>query len=356
MEHNDFVETLKKYRETLWPIIEKKIIDLTKFPDYCQVNYKYKKEVDFHLEIVSDYPRRMGKYLRPSLLLLTCQGMGGKIKNAINTAAAMQISEDWILNHDDIEDDSNNRRGSPSLHKIYGNELAINAGDALHMIMWKVLIDNFKILDLKLATKISEEFYTMMSRTVLGQEIELKWSKENRFDLSDEDNFLILESKTGYYTIAGPMRLGAIIAGASKKELEIIYRFGVLLGRSFQIVDDLLDLTSDFAGLKSGKGNDIYENKRTLMLLHLCRMVKGEDEKKLTKILNKKREEKNDKDITWVIESMKKYGSLDYGKERAEKFAKEAKAIFEKEMKFIDREPYRSQIMAGIDFIVKRDH
>lgn len=355
MKSQDFLNTLKSYQDLLWPIIEKKIGEMNSFPEYCRLNKKYQKELDFHLKIVSDYPRRKGKYLRPSLLLLTAEGMGAKREKAMITASAMQISEDWILNHDDIEDGSPDRRGMPALYKIYGTELAINAGDALHMIMWHVLMENFSVLEKELAIKVANEFYVMMNRTVLGQEIEIKWSRENRYDLSDEDNFLILESKTGYYTIAGPMRLGGIIAGASDKQLDAMYRFGVLLGRSFQIIDDLLDLTSDFAGLKKIKGNDIYENKRTLMLLDLFRKAQSADKEKLIKILDKEKNKTED-EVAYVIELMNKYGSLDYGKHMASKFAIEAKEIFNKELGFINKEPYRSQIESGIDFIVNRDH
>lgn len=355
MKNQDFINTLKNYQNLLWPIIEKKIGEMNSFPEYCQLDKKYQKELDFHLKIVGDYPERKGKYLRPSLLLLTAEGMGARREKAMITAAAMQISEDWILNHDDIEDDSESRRGKPALHKIYGNELAINAGDALHIIMWKVLFDNFSTLNKELAMKIIEEFYTMLSRTVLGQEIELKWTRDKRFDLSYEDNLMILESKTGYYSIAGPMRLGAIIAGASQKQLESIYRFGVLLGRSFQIIDDLLDLTSDFSGQKK-RGNDIYENKRTLMLLHLIKTSNGIDKKLISEILEKKREEKREKDVEIMVDLMRKYGSLDYGKKMADEYAKKAKIIFEKELGFIKIEPYRNQIKTGIDFIVNRDH
>lgn len=355
MEEQNFVNSLKKCQEIVWPVIEKKINTLNDFPEYCQVNKKYQKELDFHLEIVGDYPRRKGKYFRPTLLLLTALGMGTEEKDCLNTAAAMQISEDWILNHDDIEDDSPERRGQAALHKKYGMELAMNAGDALHIVMWQVLMDNFPILGEKKSLEIINEFEIMLNRTVLGQEIEMKWVREKGFDLSDEDNFLILESKTGYYTIAGPMRLGAILAGASKEELDKIYHFGVILGRSFQIIDDLLDLTSDFAGLKK-RGNDIYENKRTIMLLHLYREAKGVDKEKLIEILNKKREEKNESDVDYIVKLMEKYGSLKYGFKLAEKFTEEAKNIFHKELTFIKKEPYRSQIEAGIDFVAKRDH
>lgn len=355
MPNKNFESILKSYREILWPIIEKKIINSCEYPKYCQLDCIYQRELDFHLKVVSDYPRRQGKYLRPTLLLLTTQAMGVEKEKAILTAVAMQISEDWILNHDDIEDNSESRRGLRALHKIYGNELALNAGDALHMIMWKVLFENFLVLNKELAIKIADEFYIMMSRTLLGQGVELKWTRDKRFDLSYDDNFMILESKTGYYTIAGPMRLGAIIANASDKELEAIYHFGVILGRSFQIVDDLLDLTSDFAGLKK-KGNDIYENKRTIMLLHLIKMSDKVDKKLIKKILDKKREEKTEKDINNIVELMNKYGSLDFGRRMAEKYAKEAKIIFENELGFIERQPYRNQIMMAIDFIVKRKY
>jgi len=71
----------------------------------------------------------------------------------------MQTSEDWILNHDDFEDNSLERRGKPCLHRIYGPELAVNAGDALQVIMWKMLWDNNRVVGEKKAQKIAEEFY-----------------------------------------------------------------------------------------------------------------------------------------------------------------------------------------------------
>ena len=94
MEKNNFSNTLKKYQEWLWPTIEKEIMSTKDYPSYCRLNTKYQKEVDFHLDMVSDYPKRKGKYLRPTLLLLTAEAMGVKKSLARETAAAMQISED----------------------------------------------------------------------------------------------------------------------------------------------------------------------------------------------------------------------------------------------------------------------
>lgn len=356
MTKPDAVEILTKYKNILWPEIEKYLNSVKDFPDFCKIAPKYQSLIDYHFKMVSDYPQRKGKYLRPILVLLTAQSMGFDLQKSLPTASAMQLSEDWLLNHDDIEDHSLDRRGLPTLHRIYGVELAMNAGDALHVLMWHVLSQNFSILDIKITERIYQEFFSMINRTVFGQGTELKWSVENRFDLSEEDNFLILESKTGYYTIAGPMRLGAILAGASEDQLNSIYRFGVLLGRSFQIVDDLLDLTSDFAGQKKQKGNDIYEGKRTIMLIHLLNNASPDDLTKLKEILLKAGDKKSPEEVAWVIQKMEDYKSLDHGRSLAKTFAAEAQIIFDKELTFLNKEPFRSELQSIFDFILTRTH
>lgn len=356
MDKNNFLEALLETKKIVWPVIEKYLEDFTNFPEFCKVPKKYDSLVEFHKDLVSDYPKRKGKYLRPTLIMLVAQAMGISSDLAVNTAAAMQTSEDWILNHDDIEDDSLERRGLPSLHRIYGKELAINGGDALQILMWRILFQNFSLLGMEKGQKIFDEFCLILDRTILGQTVEIKWTQENKKNLTEDDIFFILESKTGFYTIAGPMRLGAILAGANSDQLEKIYKFGVLLGRSFQIIDDLLDLTSDFAGLKKQQGNDIFEGKKTLMLIHLYQNISASEKQKLEEIMTKTRDQKTPQEVGWVIDSMKKYSSLDYCKSKALEFAAQAKEIFETELTFLNREPYRSQLLEMIDFITTRDH
>ena len=352
----DAIEILTNYKNILWPEIEKHLDLIKNYPTFCKINPKYQPLLNLHFQMVSDYPQRKGKYLRPTLLMLTAQSLGVDLKNILFTAESMQISEDWILGHDDIEDQSDERRGQPAIQKIYGNELALNAGDALHILMWQILSKNYSILDPIIAQKIEDEFFLMLNRTILGQTIEIKWAQDNRFNLTEEDILLILESKTGYYTIAGPMRLGAILAGATDQQLESIYKFGILLGRSFQIIDDLLDLTSDFAGQKKQQGNDIYEGKRTIMLIHLLNNSSSEDLIKLKSILSKTRVNKTEDEVAWVISKMTKYGSLDYGRSLAKKYAQEAQQIFDNELKFLSEKPFRSQLQSIFDFILTRNH
>ena len=356
MTKTNALDILTKYKSLIWPEIATHLNLIKDYPSFCQINSKYQSLLDLHFEMVSDYPARQGKYLRPTLLMLTAQSMGVDLKDTIYTAESMQISEDWILNHDDIEDKSEKRRGLPAIQVKYGPELALNAGDALHILMWQVLSKNYSILDKDIAQLIENEFFTMLNRTILGQTIEIKWTQDNRFDLTQEDVLLIMESKTGYYTIAGPMRLGAILAGASTSQLESIYKFGLMLGRSFQIVDDLLDLTSDFAGQKTQQGNDIYEGKRTIMLIHLLNNANSSDLSILKEILSKTRNQKTFTDIQFVIDKMKQYGSLDYGRKLAKDYAQQAQTIFDKELTFLSKQPFRSELQSIFDFIITRDH
>lgn len=349
MTNIDFISILSQYKEQLYPVIKQYVDDITHLPKYCSIPQKYTDIIDFHHQMVSDYPSRKGKYLRPSLVFLTAQSMGGSVKSATLPAAAMQVSEEWILIHDDFEDNSLERRGQPALHRIFGSELAVNAGDSLQVVMWRIILDIGR-------PDISDEFYRLLVRTTLGQTIDIKWTQNNILDLTDEDVLLILESKTGYYTIAGPMRLGAITANANEQQLDLIYQFGKQLGYAFQITDDILDLTSDFSGLKKQQFNDIYEGKRTIMLAHLWRSASSTDRKSIYRIMQKTRSHKTAPDVATIIRLMEKYQSIQYARQLAISFATSAKKIFDTKMDFIKVEPYRSQIKLAIDFIINRDH
>lgn len=350
-----FEEVLAKTRKLVWPVVDSYLKD-PKFPSAFAIPSKYKALQKLSWKIIREYPQRKGKYGRAALVLLTAGALGGSVKEAINTAAAMQMSEDWLLIHDDFEDDSEKRRGGPTLHRMYGEGLAVNAGDFLHALMWKILFDNRKILGMDKTFLIMEEFYRMLVRTCHGQAVEIVWTKENKAGLTDKDWFFIADGKTSYYTIATPMRLGAIIAGATKTQLEVLADFGKVLGRCFQLVDDLLDVTGDFRGLKKQTGNDIYEGKRTLILGHLLRVSKKETHEKILQILAKKRDQKTSSEVNWIIGKMHDQGSISYARSVAKKLQNQARKMFESELVFLSKEPFRSQLLSGISFMLERDY
>jgi len=352
----NFIDVLKEKKALVWPEINNYLDKLLDFPIYCQVPEHYSNLKRFHQQITADYCFRQGKYFRPSLILLTTAAMGYPEKKAVKTAAAMEICQNWILNHDDIEDNSQQRRGKPCLHRQIGAELAVNAGDALHILMWKVLKDNVEVVGESIGLKIIEEFYRMLSRTAFGQTVEIKWNRDNKADLTIDDILLVLESKTGYYTMAGPMRLGAILAGANNDQLSKIYEFGKLIGYGFQIKDDLLDLTSDFQGRKKQQGNDIYEGKRTIMLVHLLGSIDKKGQAKLISLLDKSRNEKTKSEVGWVIRKMNEFGSIDYARKMMEKFIDQADKYFDKELTFLNQQPARSQLKAFINLQKSRQY
>jgi geranylgeranyl diphosphate synthase type II len=347
-------EILTKYRKLIWPEVEKYLAS-PKFPKAFEIPQKYKKMEDFYWQIVSEYPRRKGKYIRPTLVILAALAMGSTLKKTKKVAAAMQISEEWLLIHDDLEDDSPKRRGLPSLHKKYSLPIAVNAGDVLHNIMWKALFENRKILGEDKTFKILEEFNTQLFRTTLGQMTEIVWREQGKKQFNDSDWYFIADGKTSYYTIACPMRLGAIIAGANQNQLEKLAQFGVLLGRAFQLQDDILDVTSDFDGRKEFAG-DIYEGKLTVILGQLLNKANKKDKQKLISFLNKKREEKTKKEVLWVVSKMKEYKAISYAQNLANDFKDKAKAYFQKELTFLKKEPAREELLSLIDFITERKY
>lgn len=349
MVSKNFIDILKHYRDLVSPLVFDYINQSLLFPEYCHIDSKYQSLVEFQKKLISEYPFRFGKYLRPTLLMSTALSMGASSKDSLLPAAAMQLSEEWILIHDDIEDESEQRRGLPALQRMYSPALALNAGDALHVIMWKAVIDTHN-------SKIIDEFYSLLNRTTFGQTIDIKWNQENKLNITDEDIFLILESKTCYYTISGPMRLGAIVAGASANELNTIYTFGKYLGRAFQIIDDVLDLTSDFSGQKKQQYNDIYEGKRTIPLSHLLKAANKSEISEITSIFSKSRDRKTLGEVLRIIELMNRYHAIDSARELAVEFSLMAKKILIEKMPFIKIEPYRTQLETAIDFIVNRSH
>src|SRR5271165_1213947 len=260
-------------------------------------------EIQLLYDMMRDYPSRGGKGLRGSLCLLWCDLFSGKRQNALVTASALELFQNWILIHDDIEDSSDLRRGLPALHKKYGVELAINAGDALHGKMWELLLSNKSVAGSDMGLSILAEFTRMLNETTEGQQIELSWTSTNNWNISEKDYLLMVTKKSAWYTCITPCRLGLLLSSIDKNDvhllpkstlemMERIVDFGTNLGIAFQIVDDVLNLTADEA--KYGKEilGDLFEGKRTIMLLHLLNNANKKQQTRVVEILSKQRSEK----------------------------------------------------------------
>jgi geranylgeranyl diphosphate synthase type II len=147
-------------------------------------------------ELMADYPRRGGKMLRSSLCIATARATGAAVEDAIASAASIEFLHNAMLIHDDIEDASEERRGTPTLHSLHGVPLAINAGDAMGLLGLRPLKDNIHRLGLVTSMRIFEEAERMAWESTEGQALELGWKRENRTDLRDEDYLRMALQKT----------------------------------------------------------------------------------------------------------------------------------------------------------------
>ncbi len=305
-------------------------------------------------ELLREYPERQGKGLRPTLLLLTCEALGGSPEKAIKTAAAYQTFEDWVLIHDDLEDGSEQRRGKPALHHICGPSLSINTGDALHIIMWRMLLDNEPILGAESALQVMREVNRIILTTTVGQHLEMEWMRDNRINLTEADYLQMARQKAGVYTIEGPIRLGAILADAAPKLLESISQFGAPLGVAFQIQDDVLNLQGDSKLYGKEIAGDIAEGKRTLILIYLLQRISAEQRRRVDQVYRLPREQKTPEQIAEILQWMKETGSVESASQRSRELAREALGLFQKAFALVPDSQAKNDLQEAFDFVISR--
>jgi geranylgeranyl diphosphate synthase type II len=264
--------------------------------------------------LAADYPQRGGRMLRPSLCIAAARAFGAAIDDAVRSAAAIELLHNAFLVHDDIEDDSDERRGRPTLHVLHGVPLAVNVGDALTLMSLRALIDNRKTMGLRLAMQVLEEALQMAHATVEGQATELGWRRDNANHLEEADYLEMTLKKTCWYTAIFPIRAGALIGTRAPLDADRFVRFGFFLGAAFQIQDDLLNLLGNRERYGKELGGDLLEAKRTLILIHLLNAADSEERTRLDKLLALPRSERSDANARWIRERMDAHGSIDYAR------------------------------------------
>lgn len=275
-------------------------------------------------EMLSEYSRRQGKYMRPGLLMLTGELFGAKPKELVLPAAVMQISEDWILMHDDLEDGSEMRRGKPALHKMYGNWQALNAGDAVQMRMWRMVMDYVRENGLKKGTAFFDRIYSILNETVEGQYLDIKFSTEiKQIGKANESMYFdIVDKKTSCYTVYGPMQIGAVVASQPEKVCNVLMEIGRSVGKAFQITDDILDMTADEKEFGKKRYGDLYEGKLTLIMLHAYNAANRAEKAKIDRIYKKERTSKTKAEIDFLAYVIEKYGSVEYARGEAIRYGR----------------------------------
>jgi geranylgeranyl diphosphate synthase type II len=311
-------------------------------------------------DLLADYPFREGKGLRPAILFAACRAAGGRTEQALQSATALELFHNAFLVHDDVEDGSHFRRGKVTLFEAHGVPVAVNVGDATNVLAMEVLLNNTISLGVRKALQILREIERMARESVEGQAIELGWIAADRFDLEDRDYVRMAYKKTCWYTVIAPLRIG-IICGSSpgplaplEDELTPLIELGFLAGIAFQISDDLLNLEADEALYGKETSGDLWEGKRTVMLLHFLRSVDAHQRERALRLLRTPRRDKPASEVAQLLQAMIAAGSLDHGRKLAIEYSERALELDERGFSFLRENEDRRFLREMLRYVIDR--
>jgi geranylgeranyl diphosphate synthase, type II len=306
-------------------------------------------------DLVSVYPSRAGKGLRPALCLAACGALGGNERRALQSAVAVELFHNGFLIHDDVQDESLARRGGATLHSEHGIGIAVNVGNATNLLALQRLMENRQLLGPDISWQVFEQTALMMQHSLEGQAIEVGWIHDTICELTARDYLHMCLKKTSWYSFIYPLTVGAIMARRAQHKHAMFHRFGWYVGAAFQIQDDILNLIGDFTMYGKEIGGDLWEGKRTLMLIHLMDACTAAEGKDIRAFLSKSRAERTDADVRSVFEMMEKYQSIDFARRAARQLAGAALL----EALVLSREwpesPHKRFILATPLYVVTRD-
>lgn len=222
-----------------------------------------------------------GKRLRPVMVLLASNLFTEKVEKALPAALAIEVFHNFTLLHDDIMDQADMRRNSPTVHRKYNSNIAILSGDAMSIMAYNYLH--------KCETENLNNMIQLFTRTALevceGQQLDMDF--ETRMNVSIPEYLNMIRLKTAVL-MACSLKIGAMAANAPEKIADLLYVFGQDLGIAFQLQDDLLDVFADQDTFGKKIGGDIVSNKKTFLLLKALELSDDQTKKELLETIDKK--------------------------------------------------------------------
>ena len=280
---------------------------------------------------------RKGKMMRPILTILTAKLLGEVNDNTIYTAATFEFFHTASLLHDDIVDESDERRGQPSINNSYGNKVAVLVGD---YILANALINASKTGNTHLVEVVSKAAQELSSGEIL------QLSNVQNESFSTDVYFDIIYGKTAAL-FSACTEGGAMSVNASKDNVDNLREIGRLIGMCFQIRDDIFDYYSD-ASIGKPTGNDMKEGKITLPVIYALNKTNDEAFKKIA--LRVKSGEVTQDEIDALVNFTKENGGIDYAVKVMNDFADKAKNILSS---YPDSD-IKSSLVHYIDFVIGR--
>ncbi len=325
------------------PLSTRGILDLIG-EDLAQVEREIGQESIAPVDAITTIGRYLhssgGKRLRPTLLLLAARLAGRSGPCAIRLAAVVEMIHAATLVHDDVIDIAQTRRGRPSTNVIWGNHMSVLAGDWLYMRAFEVALRerNFQLLEILTG---------LTQRMVEGELFQLE--RIGRIDITEADYMELVDRKTASL-FSACARLGALVGGASHATAARLGEFAWNLGIAFQLVDDVLDFTSDEAVLGKPVGSDLREGKVTLALIYALEKASAGERGAIQSILDDASYRRVPfSDVLAIIERCR---GLERAIERAHAFREKAHSII---AEFSDS-PYQRALAALTDLVTERDH
>ena len=322
-----------------------KIVEKIKEPIYEEMELfekKFSKSMSSHVSLLNRITHfivnRKGKQMRPMFVFLVAKMMGnGRVnERSFRGAAVIELIHTATLVHDDVVDDSNERRGFFSINALWKNKIAVLVGDYL---LSKGLLLSIENEDFDLLKIISIAVREMSQGELMQIE------KARDLDITEDIYYDIIRQKTATL-LAACCAMGAKSVLATDEEVEKMYSFGELIGMAFQIKDDLFD----YSEAKIGKptGIDIKDQKMTLPMIHALSVMEPSERKWLINTV--KNHNKDKKRVKEAIKKIKIVGGLNFAEKKMEGYRVKALEI----LKDLPESPYRKSLELMVNYVIER--
>ena len=216
-----------------------------------------------------------GKRLRPVLVLMACDAVGGDINRAITPAIGLEMFHNFTLLHDDVMDKADIRRGKPTVHVKWDDNTAILSGDAMLTMATQLIA--------QAPADVMPQVMDLYNRTAMeiyeGQQYDVDF--ETRNDVTVDEYIEMIRLKTSVL-LGCACKMGALIGGADEATAQLFYKVGENLGLAFQLQDDMLDVWGDEATFGKAIGGDIMNNKKTFLLINAMQRATGDHKVELS--------------------------------------------------------------------------
>ncbi len=313
---------------------------LSELTDFVELFNRSLSHTDGMLSQALDHIRqRAGKRMRPMLILLMAKSVGRVSDVTLHAAVGLELLHTASLVHDDVVDESGERRGQQSVNQLYDNKVAVLVGD---YILSTALLHISYTHNETIVRYLAE-----LGRTLSNGEI-LQLSNIHARDISEESYYQVIRQKTAALFEAC-CAIGTLSGGAPEEEIENAKMFGRNLGMIFQIRDDIFDYY-DQSRIGKPTGNDMAEGKLTLPAIYALNST--HDEEMLTIAYKVKNGSVSKEEIARLVAFTKEHGGIEYAERRMWEIHAEALTFIERE---VEDEDLKSSLRAYLDFVIERE-